>query len=195
MKHRVWMLLVCSLVMACAAAPRQGVAADSTGSGLLARASNRFGLQLLAQLAAAQPQENVVISPFSIATALQMTLNGAAGETKVEMERTLELSGMGEVNPRAAGLRQELTRAEPKIKLTIANSLWAHQRFPIRKPFLETNRRYFAAQVTALDFARPDAVTRINRWVSENTNGLIRQIVTELDPAEVMLIINAVYFK
>lgn len=195
MNYRIAAVLICSLTISCVAASRQSVFADSTDPVLLARANNLFGFRLITELSSEDPRENVVVSPFSVATALQMTLNGAEGETRAEMEKTLQLTGLADVNPSAARLRQTLLRAEPNVRLKVANALWTHRRFPVRKGFLQTNQRYFAARVTSIDFAHPGAVAAINRWVSENTNGLIRQILTQLDPAEVMLIVNAVYFK
>jgi serine protease inhibitor len=49
--------------------------------------------------------------------------------------------------------------------------------------------------VTTLDFSRPDAVTTINDWVSKNTNGRIKQIVSELRSDEFLVLVNAIYFK
>jgi len=49
--------------------------------------------------------------------------------------------------------------------------------------------------VTTLDFARPSAVTTINDWVAKNTNGRIKEIVSELTPEEILVLVNAIYFK
>lgn len=46
----------------------------------LSGASNRFGFDLLRELSAAAPGDNVVIAPLSISLALGMALNGARGE-------------------------------------------------------------------------------------------------------------------
>ena len=59
----------------------------------LAGANNAFGFDLLGQIAAAQPRGNIFISPFSAASALQMVADGAAGETKTEMENVLKTAG------------------------------------------------------------------------------------------------------
>ena len=40
-----------------------------------------FGFRLLRRIATGQPSSNVLISPVSLAAALAMTYNGAAGET------------------------------------------------------------------------------------------------------------------
>jgi serine protease inhibitor len=56
----------------------------------LAAANNTFAFNLLKELAAEQTNANIFVSPYSAATALQMAGNGAAGQTKTEMEQVLE---------------------------------------------------------------------------------------------------------
>src|ERR1043166_5258820 len=59
----------------------------------LASANSSFGFNLMRQLVAEQPDANVFISPYSVSVALQMVWQGAAGETKKEMEQALALGG------------------------------------------------------------------------------------------------------
>ena len=47
-----------------------------------------------------------------------------------------------------------------------------------------------------MDFSDPQAPGIINRWVEDETNGRIREIIDDgIDPATVMFLINATYFK
>jgi serpin B len=63
--------------------------------GNLVLADNRFTLKLFRQVATTtRTDSNVVVSPFSVATALAMAYNGAAGRTYNEMQRALSLEGM-----------------------------------------------------------------------------------------------------
>ena len=63
-----------------------------------------------------------------------MTLNGAAGETETAMVDTLQLQDIetDAINPNYALLQQTLEMADPKVTLTIANSLWSEQDFFIQ---------------------------------------------------------------
>jgi serpin B len=92
-------------------------------------------------------------------------------------------------------LREELVNADKNVRLDIANSLWLRKGVMLRKQFADDCDKYYRASVTTLDFARPSAVTTINDWCSKNTNGRIKQIVSELKPEEFLVLINAVYFK
>ena len=71
----------------------------------LAMANTGFAFDLLKQIAGEQPNANVFISPFSVSSVLQMVANGAAGDTKTEMQRVLKTTGW----PR--------TRSTPRAKI------------------------------------------------------------------------------
>ena len=62
-------------------------AAAESDLSKLAVANNTFAFKLLKQLSTQQPAANIFVSPYSAATALQMALNGAAGQTKTEMQQ------------------------------------------------------------------------------------------------------------
>jgi serpin B len=56
-------------------------------------------------------------------------------------------------------------------------------------------QKWYDAEVVNLDFANPGSVPRINSWVAKETHDRIPKVVDQIDPAEVALLINAVYFK
>jgi serine protease inhibitor len=163
----------------------------------LVAANNRFGFELFNQLQLTDKGKNVFYSPLSVALALSMTYNGAAGETKEAMRRTLKTEGLDldEINKASAALINSLRSSDPKVELAIANSLWARRRVKFREDFLERNRQFFGAEVASLDFVAPNALTTINNWVSRNTESKIPSIINRIDPHHVMFLINAIYFK
>ncbi|MEK7834013.1 MAG: serpin family protein [Acidobacteriota bacterium] len=167
----------------------------------LAAANNEFGFDLFAQLRSQDKDKNVFFSPLSIATALAMTYNGAAGETHLAMKRVLKYGTMNhaELNQSSAALMAKLKgpagNNDPKIELLMANSLWARQGIAFNPAFLDRNRQFFGAEIAALDFAKPQALQTINGWVSRNTKGKIPKIIEQISGDQVMFLINAVYFK
>lgn len=163
----------------------------------LVAAQTNFGFRLLAQLIQKDGTQNRMISPSSVAIALSMLYNGAADTTQQAMAEALNLQGLsvGEVNQANSVLAASLENADPKVKLSIANSLWGRQGFNFNPDFLQRNQTYYDAEVATLNFADPTAVAQINQWVSQNTAGKIDQIVDRIDPQQVMFLINAVYFK
>ena len=163
----------------------------------LVSANNRFGFELFNQLQLKDKGKNVFCSPLSVSLALTMAYNGAAGETKEAMRRTLKIEGLSlnELNEASAALINSLRNSDPKVELAVANSLWARREVKFREDFLERNRQFFAAEVASLDFGSPSALTAINDWVSRNTKSKIPSIIDQIDPDDVMFLINAVYFK
>ena len=59
-------------------------------------AINDFGLRLLRTLTFGKEAQNTVISPVSVAMALAMTYNGAAGETHLAMMQALRIEALGD---------------------------------------------------------------------------------------------------
>ena len=163
----------------------------------LVSANTQFGFKLFAAIAEQQPQRNVFISPSSVAIALAMVYNGANGKTQQEMATVLALRGMdiATLNQANADLQAWLENPDPQIKLAIANSLWANQEVAFQPDFIQRNQRFYQAELTRLNFTDPGAAATINRWVGQKTQGKITEIVDRLDADDVMVLINAIYFK
>lgn len=163
----------------------------------ISMANTRFGFDLFKELWKTEQNQNVFISPFSVSTALTMTLNGASGETEQAMTDTLQLQNVGNdaINNSFSQLLQQLQTSDPKVTLTIANSLWANQDFQFKQDFLQRNANYFEAEVSTLDFLDPNTLNTINQWVNTNTNGKISEILEEIESNAVLFLINAIYFK
>jgi serine protease inhibitor len=157
-----------------------------------------FGLDLLRQECAARPKENVFISPLSVYLALAMVENGAGGETKLAMRRTLRTRADVEtlkLNTEAKQLMEALQKQDG-IELAIGNALWVDSQMTLAPEFVGLCAEYFDALVRTLDMKNPASAKIINDWVSEKTRGKIGGIVSaEALQDTTTLITNAVYFK
>src|SRR5690554_2106593 len=164
----------------------------------LVKANTEFGFKIFKQLITQEPEKNVFISPASISMALAMTYNGADGETKDAMARTMEIENIDiEVfNKAYADLRTILQNPDPHVQISIANSLWMRKGMSFYKEFLDINEKYYGARVEELDFNSPEASKTINDWVRKQTKEKIEKIVDDIiEPDTIMYIINALYFK
>ncbi len=166
-----------------------------TETEVIERATS-FGLDLLRRTSARDERPNIVLSPFSASMALGMTLNGAAGTTFDAMRSTLGFEGMaqGDINAAYASLIPLLTSLDPTVRFDIANSVWANAGFPFHQSFFDTVSTAFQARVETRDFGLPATLDAINGWVRDETRGLIPSILDQLDPALVMVLMNAIYF-
>jgi serine protease inhibitor len=172
-------------------------ASCNDNSEKVASATTEFGFELFEQVVKQHPSKNIFVSPSSVAFALTMTYNGAAGTTQEAMARTLRFAGMDlhDVNRGHAVLKEVLENPDPQVQLEIANSLWARKGIRFRPEFLAANRSFYDAEVMVLDFRDPGSLSAINGWVNRKTKGKIDRIVDRIDPSSILFLINAVYFK
>jgi serpin B len=131
-----------------------------------------------------------------------MTWAGARGETESEMAAALGFTlDQQRLHPAFAALAQELERAREKagVKLRTANALWPQQGFEFAKPFLDTVRASYDAELRPLDFGGDTEGARrtINGWVEEKTEDLIKELIKPgvLNAATRLVLTNAIYFK
>ncbi len=163
----------------------------------LVEADNRFGMKLFREIVNEENDKNIFISPLSVAMALGIAYNGAAGNTQEAMQQTLELTDMTieEVNEAYEGLIGILTDLDSDVDFRIANSLWHKDGLELRQTFLDICKTYYNALVKGVDFSDPASIDIINDWVNENTNGKITEIIKEINPYLLVLLLNAIYFK
>jgi serine protease inhibitor len=162
----------------------------------LVNANSQFAFEIFKQINTVESDKNVFISPFSISTALAMLYQGARGDTKEEIAKTLNYHGIdiSELNSEYKYLLNYLKNVDPYITLNTSNSIWYNEGFNVNSAFLNTNNDVFGAEIQSLDFGRADAADTINNWISDATNGMIKQMLTP--PLQrPMYLINAIYFK
>jgi len=156
------------------------------------QAVDAFGFDLFKKVA--DGRTNTVTSPLSVAVLLAMLLAGAEGGTADEIARVLHLSDPRDV--RAGALLREVADTDD-VTLSVANSVWAGGDFPIEEDFQAYVRKTFGASVERGDLGSADTAKRIDEWVDDNTNGLIKGIAEELglpSSTVVAVLLNAVYF-
>lgn len=170
----------------------------SAGEQTVIAASNAFSFALWKSINSAQKDSNVFVSPLSVSFALGMTMNGAAGTTFDEMRSALRFgnASLGSIDSGYKSLIGMLTSLDPSTTMKIANAIFYRSDYPFNQSFLNDASSYFDAQVAAKDFDdKPATVSAINSWASDKTNGRIPKVIDDYDPASVMFLMNAIYFK
>lgn len=141
--------------------------------------------------------ENIMISPLSISYALSMTLNGASGETRDAMLEALRINGIttDALNNSYKELTGALLSVDKRVLMSIANSVWTENDFAVKQAFIEILRDYYNADSKSFDIADASVPDKINAWIGDKTNDLIKEMIDDLPDNTVMLLINAIYFK
>ncbi len=196
MRLKLKTLLACLLAATlCRGAQAHGAQPPTAG---IDTAINDFGFRLLSALAPAS-ERNTIISPLSVSLALAIAYNGAVGETKDAMARTLTLGPLreAELNRGSRELLMTLERADPAVQMEIANALWAQSGFSINPGFIRLSKSFYKATVDHVDFAHDPqrAADTINAWVDRKTHGKIPTIIRSPERTARLVITDAVYFK
>jgi serpin B len=161
--------------------------------------ANAFSFALWRKLNAAPAEKNLFVSPLSASFALGMAMNGAAGETLTEMQAALQFdagASLADIDAGYKSLMTLLTSLDPVVTMQIANSVWYRNTFAFNKSFLDVASSSFDAAVMPLDFNdAAGSMAKINGWVDSKTNHRISAIVDQIEPDDVMFLINAIYFK
>ncbi len=165
-------------------------------SAQLVEADNVFGLEIFQKIRKESIEENIMISPLSISLALGMAYNGAAGNTKTEMEEAMKLNGLTpeQINNSYKLLIAALQSLDEDVVFEIANAIFYDEDFSVKQDFLSINQSYYQAEVSGIDFSNPASVTKINSWVANKTHDKITNIINKLSPYDKMVLLNAIYF-
>lgn len=171
-------------------------AMKSAESALLT-SSNQFCFDYFQLQSANEPSKNILFSPYSAHAALGMLIHGSDGITKQEIKDALRISLQTDEDVKTSfkSLKEYLLSIDPTVTLDIANSIWARKGYALHPNFVSTLKDYYQADITSLDFDDPLSPKTINNWVSNKTAGRIPSIVDQLTPDDMMVLINAVYFK
>ena len=151
-----------------------------------------FAVRLLR--ATADGQDNALVAPLSVLTALGMIANGAAGETKAQTAAVLGMS-VEEWNDYLAAVRTMLASAND-VTLDVFNSLWIDGRddFAVDADFLQVNADCYGADV----FFVPEECSMaeaINTWVNGKTDGRIERMANEADGRMWMALVSTLFFE
>lgn len=155
--------------------------------------STAFGLELFKDCYASD--KNVMISPLSVMAAMSMTANGADGETLSQMEDVLgQGTDMQTLNQRLSAYMKELP-ASKDAKVSTANSIWFtdDEKLTVNQDFLKQNQHTYQAEIYRTSF-HEQTVKDINIWVSDNTDGMVKDILDRVPEEAIMYLINAVAF-
>lgn len=133
-------------------------------------------------------EDNCILSPYSILTALAMTVNGADGETLRQFEAVLGMP-CETLNAYLHGCF-----AAEGQEVASANSVWLREEdgFALKEEFRENTQELFGAETFTAPFDA-QTVAQVNAWVSDHTKQRIERIVETLDDAS-MVLINALSF-
>ncbi len=151
----------------------------------------KTGIRLYHELK--EPAKNLLISPLSIGTAMDMALLASSGETELEMGKILlRPADRQDREQQDLSLQQEINRLQDAgVVLNSANALFVTSGTDlVQDSYRNAIQKNFQGEIfEGLD------VDPVNEWVEQKTQGKIKKLLSRLHPNSVCALLNAVYFK
>lgn len=139
--------------------------------------------------------DNTFISPMSIYITMAMLVNGADGVSRDELMNTLGIENYDEWNSTLAEYIRQSSRAD----CFIADSVWLGDNIAeadnIENDFTSPLKKYYNSKVYKNVLFDSGTVKKMNKWVYENTDGMIEKITDGFLPDTMFALINAIYFE
>ncbi|NWU66435.1 A1AT protein, partial [Pterocles burchelli] len=163
--------------------------------------SNRdFAFHFYRQATTQEPGKNIFFSPVSISAAFALLALGsrATSQTQVLEGLAFNLTSTREeeIHNGFRHLLLLLNRPGSQVQLNMENALFMDKHLKTRKTFLKDIKKLYKGEVLSSNFQNStEAVKEINDHIKNKTHGNINQILKDLDPNTVMVIINYIYFK
>ncbi|XP_077124546.1 alpha-1-antitrypsin-like protein GS55-MS [Ranitomeya variabilis] len=144
------------------------------------------------------PIQNIVISPLSFSTMLSTLVLGARSTTHQEIMDVLNQNHTqeAEVHGVLGHLHRTLSQPESNLQINIGNAVFVDKKMEILESFLNETVHYYQAEIVKTDFTDgPQVKGQINDHVKSKTDGKIPEVIKDLDPDTLMVLINFVLFK
>ena len=156
---------------------------------------NQFALNLFRTQAG---MDSKVVSPLSVSFLMAMLANGADSTTQDEILSTVagdKSLSVAELNDTYAAFLRMAANGDKLTTINIANYIALNKGFKLKSTYAGTVGSKYAANVENLDFASPKALKHINQWCSDKTCRMIPSIIDRLNPSDVAVLLNAIYFN
>ena len=146
--------------------------------------SKDFQFELFKEAIKKDSSNNIVLSPISLFFPLAILSKGAKAQTLSELQKVLNDSK--NTNLYIDNLKQIYNTIKNESCFKIANAILT--KVKINDSFIEKGK-LINIKIDELKNAK-----QVNDWVKEQTNKKITNIINNIDPLCVMIILNAIYF-
>uniref|UniRef100_A0A8C2VYV6 Serpin family A member 9 n=2 Tax=Chinchilla lanigera TaxID=34839 RepID=A0A8C2VYV6_CHILA len=82
-----------------------------------------------------------------------------------------------------------------ELDLRMGSALFVKKGLQLQASFLDRAKRLYGSKVFSMDFSEAFTAQRINRYVEKETKGKVMNLIQDLDPLTVMVLVNHILFK
>ncbi|XP_068164066.1 plasminogen activator inhibitor 1 [Antennarius striatus] len=155
-----------------------------------------FGLKVFLKMSQSSGEQNLVLSPYGVASIVSMAQLGAAGNTRKALTSALGFSLQERGMSRQQRLLQRDLSSEEGVDM--ASGIMVERKMSLEKGYRRALAKAFQAHPHQVDFTRPDQAVRIiNSWVSDHTAGTIPEFLAagSLSDETRLVLLDALHFQ
>lgn len=157
--------------------------------------ANEFGFRLFNELVKGKEQQNLAVSGLSAAIALALFREGCEGPSRKCVGDALGYPGndTGE-SARAYADLLALLNGRTEATVRTANAVVVKPGLVVEPAFLKTAQELFQADVSSRDLMAPETRQSLNDWASRQTDGMIPELMGDVNEETFAVLLNALYF-
>ncbi|XP_036062577.1 serine protease inhibitor A3N-like [Onychomys torridus] len=166
----------------------------------LASINTDFAFSLYKELVSKNPDKNILFSPLSISAALAILSLGASSNTLEEILEGLKFklteTPEADIHRGFGHLLHMLSQPGDQVKIRTGSAMFVEKHLQILAEFKEKARVLYQTEASTADFQQPfEAKKLINDYVSKQTHGKIKELISDLDEKTLMVLVNYIYFN
>ncbi|XP_060703964.1 pigment epithelium-derived factor-like [Hemiscyllium ocellatum] len=160
----------------------------------LAYSISEFGYNLYRQLASSHPNDNIFLSPLTVATGLSSLSLGAISRNKEILHSVLNYNSLNDLDIHKVykDLLTDIT-ALPKTFKTVSR-IYVKNKLRMRSNFLKQVDLHYGARPKAM-LGNYQDLQNINNWVKTRTNGLITRAISSIPEDVSLFLLSAAHYK
>ncbi|NXP46203.1 A1AT protein, partial [Heliornis fulica] len=178
--------------------PREGDPLESYKQ--IVPTNTNFAFRFYRQANTQESGKNIFFSPVSISTAFALIALGCRANSQAQVLEGLAFNLTNtfeeEIHNGFHHLLLLLNRPGSQVQLSMRNTLFIDKHLKPLKTFLKDIKKFYNGKVVSSNFQNStEAKKEINDYIKNKTHGNINQILKELDPNTLMIIVSCIYFK
>ncbi len=140
---------------------------------------------------------NLLLSPISTSISLAMLSNGTDRAAYNEIAKVIGHPGVSldEVNKYYGLFISALDKVDSKVTYRSNNSFWYDKNKRLVPEYGKILKNYYHSTLYAVDFTNEATLERINKWGNDATDGLIPEVLKDINPSTQFAVMNATLFR
>uniref|UniRef100_UPI00358ED97C pigment epithelium-derived factor-like n=1 Tax=Myxine glutinosa TaxID=7769 RepID=UPI00358ED97C len=160
----------------------------------LAESLNDFAFDLYRSVVKDIPGTNVFMSPLTTSILISMLHMGSGEPTELILARCLHLMWLKNTKGQAT-IKELLEHIHSLNSTSIAARIFIKKDVPLLESFIERAEKIYSAKPENFVGDKKVDIKRVNDWVKEKTDNMIKNFLTDLPDNVDLLLLSAIYFK